>query len=142
MKQDCIIWNTLHDGYIVDIDGSIPGDISLKVEIEYLANRLPGNASFVVVSLHGCNKFCYEFYLSSKETIYYKKLNEIKEQAPIIISCEKNGDDLYVSCACGQIEMSYESSSLLLASGKSLSYELLDEICTEYWEEWEHAART
>jgi hypothetical protein len=35
------IWNVLHDGVIVAVDGVLPGDLRIDVEIGYLRKRIP-----------------------------------------------------------------------------------------------------
>ncbi|MEN8304618.1 MAG: hypothetical protein ABFQ64_11190, partial [Campylobacterota bacterium] len=80
------IWNTLHDAYLVDIRGKVPGTVKIKVEIEYLANRLPGNADYIFLDLYECSYFQYELYETKNKTILYDDLNEISKQDPIVLS--------------------------------------------------------
>ena len=60
MKQDYNIWNILHDGALVSLQGDVPGDLKIKVEIEYLANKLKGGYSNIFVHLKKCSLFEYE----------------------------------------------------------------------------------
>lgn len=55
MRSHVDIWNVLHDGSIVAFTGDCPGDISVKVEIEYLCEVLATGSKFLWVHLRRCS---------------------------------------------------------------------------------------
>jgi len=58
MKAD--IWNVLHDGSILEVSGTVPGDVQMAVWIEYLRNRFPDPGERIIVTLHGCSALSYK----------------------------------------------------------------------------------
>ncbi len=43
------IWNILHDGVIVAVDGTLPGDLRIDVEIGYFRKRIPDPGTLIQV---------------------------------------------------------------------------------------------
>ena len=139
MKQGCKIWNTLHDGQIIKIQGKTPGNLKLTIEIEYLAERLKGSFSSIILKLIECQHFTYSFYKSKDETIIYSDIEKITEDdIAIILSCETKDNKLYIYCACGLIVCTYENCELYLLDNTLINYQDLNKACTEYWDEWEN----
>ncbi len=140
MKQNCNVWNTLHDGVITNIEGNVVGDLSLTIQIDYLAKRLSGSYDSVKIKLHECSVFNYELYDSKEEIKQFKSLEEIKKQQPILLSCECEKGVLLIACASGIIKCKYASSELFLLNNKKISYQILSSECELYWDEWEKKA--
>jgi hypothetical protein len=60
--MDVATWNVLHDGRVIAAEGSVPGDLRLSIEIEYLCRHLPTQAEHLVVTLLGCERFEHQPY--------------------------------------------------------------------------------
>jgi hypothetical protein len=54
------IWNILHDGTIVQISGSIPGEVEMAIEIEYLRQRFSDPGQSILLLLHNCTAVGYQ----------------------------------------------------------------------------------
>ena len=138
MKKDYQIWNTLHDGALVEIQGDVPGDLRVKVEIEYLANKLSGQKSNIWVNLKNCSLFEYERQLSKDETQTYQGPQELKDISPSLmaLSCDEEKDYLIIWDICGLIKTKYDAAELFLETGEPLTFEELDNVSKEYWEDF------
>ena len=136
MKQDYQIWNILHDGALVDLQGSIPGELRIKIKIEYLANKLGGVFDNIFVTLNNCSLFEYERYWSKDEIQVYKSIEELEGISPALmaLSCDEENDYLLISDISGSIKTRYDSAQLTLEDGKPLSFEELDNTSREYWD--------
>src|SRR5882762_3608296 len=75
------IWNVLHDGVIVAVDGTVPGTIRLQVSIDYLRKHFSQSGEFVEVVLVDCTRFTYRASDASGNTT---ELPRIADMAPEI----------------------------------------------------------
>jgi hypothetical protein len=73
------IWNILHDGVIVAVDGTVPGDLRIDVEIDYLRERIPDPGTLIQVLLIGCTRFAFKDYEKSEVST---ALNDIAAMTP------------------------------------------------------------
>jgi hypothetical protein len=53
------IWNILHDGVIVAVEGTVPGNLRIDIEIDYLRKRIPDSGNLIPVLLIGCTRFAF-----------------------------------------------------------------------------------
>ncbi len=136
MKEDYQIWNILHDGGFVDIQGNVPGELTIKVEIAYLANKLKGSFDNILVTLSDCTIFEYERYWSKNKTQTYTSIEELNRVSPglEVLSCDEENDYLLIADICGTIKVKYHSAKLTLENGNPLSFEELASVSKEYWE--------
>ena len=130
------LWNTLHDGVIVAIDGTVPGEPVLEVEIGYLAGRLCPGTKSVFVRLVDCSSFLYDFRSSMEETVRLSVLSEIAESRPIIMAGEQDLDGVLIECWCGAIQCRYSSACIMLENKAPIAYETLLAECERYWRDW------
>lgn len=136
MKKDYKIWNVLHDGALVNIQGNAPGDIIIKIKIEYIANKLIGQNDHIIVNLKNCSLFEYERQWSIDEVQVYKTIKELEGISPdlMALSCDEENDHLIIWDICGSIKTKYDSAELSLENGEPLSFEDLDNASKEYWD--------
>ncbi|ROS01335.1 hypothetical protein EDC56_1770 [Sinobacterium caligoides] len=136
MKSDYQIWNNLHDGGLEDIQGDVPGDISITVDIAYLANKLPGNHETISVLLKNCTLFEYERYWTKDETQYYSSIEELRDIEPGLeaLSAEEQDGVLSIIDICGTIRTRYDVAQLFLQDGRQISFEDLNNASREYWD--------
>ena len=51
------IWNVFHDGIIVGVEGSIPGDLAVLIECDYLRERFAEPGGQFTLTIHDGSKF-------------------------------------------------------------------------------------
>lgn len=134
--MDSSLWNLLHDGSIERIDGSVPGDVSLLVSIDYLRKRFLGEGTGFVVLLSDCTHFTFQPY---GEPVL-SDLAAISALEPEILSSEAS-DPLEICCVMGTLSVRYQSSTLFLDSGTSISLPELYAASEAYWREWSERSR-
>jgi len=136
MKQDYQIWNILHDGELTEIKGTIPGRLTIKVEIKYLANILQGQYDHIIIILQNCTLFEYERLWKKDEIEIFTDLAALNTISPklMALSCDEMDDYLLIYDICGSIKTRYDSVELRLEDGNSLSFQELDNASQEYWE--------
>lgn len=125
------LWNLLHDGRIMRIDGAIPGDLSLHVSIGYLRTCFPGQGTGFIVHLAGCSQFAFTPYDEAAIT----DLADIAALSPWIVSCDPEAP-LEVHCAEGMLALRYDDATLSLDSGEAITLAQLDAAATAYWDAW------
>jgi hypothetical protein len=135
--MDPQLWNLLHDGYIEQLAGAVPGEIGITVSIEYLRQRFPGNGDGFVIRLSDCAQFSYAPYDAEPIT----DLAQILALDPEILSAEA-GDPLPVTCVAGTLLLRYASARIELDSGGGVSLEQLHTAAAAYWAQWSERSRT
>ncbi len=65
----------------------------------------------------------------------YKTIKELEGISPALmaLSCEEKGDHLLIWDICGSIKTNYDYAELTLENGEPLSFEELDRVSKEYW---------
>ena len=136
MKTDYKIWNILHDGVLVDIIGTVPGYLTIRVEIEYLANKLNGQEDSIFVILKNCTLFEYERQWTKDEAQLYKNLSDLEGISPslMVLSCDEMDDHLLIYDICGSLKIRYDTAELTLKNGDPLTFQELNNASKEYWD--------
>lgn len=134
MKRD--VWGLFHDGVLSRIEGVVPGNVRLEVEIDYLRRMFVEPGSTFQIELSGCSQFVYREY--DREPT--GELQQIQEREPEILYVTSE-QPLILDCAMGTLELNYEGVSIKLPSGKEVSYEALVSACERYWNDWSARAR-
>ena len=116
--------------------GSVPGDITITVDIPYLANKLPGGSDRIFLSLKKCSLFEYERSWSAEKSEIYSTFDNLPNLNPQVevLSAEENGGVLEIYEVCGIIRTKYEHVALALENGQELSFSELDNASKEYWD--------
>lgn len=125
-------WNTLHDGTIDAIGGSIPGDITLTVGIEYLCAKLPTASKSLQVSLLGCTLFEYTPFGEDTTT----ELSGIASFEPEVLDAVAREEYIEVCCSGGTLKAAYRAVELRLIEGRLISQDELEAAAVRYWSEW------
>ena len=134
MRQSAVIWNNLHDGSIVAFEGICPGEMSLKVEIEYLCEVISKGSAFLWVRLHGCSELSFVPYGSSNPITEPADLSAIE---PEVLNATDEDDHVTVCCQSGLLRLSYDAASLELDDGTLLTSSALVDAGERYWSDWE-----
>ena len=132
MQTGVEIWNTLHDGTIVAISGKLPGDVLLKIEIQYLCDTLCPGSSFIWIYLHDCQKLEYLEFEGTQVIKDFELLN--KMELEILSATQEN--DIQVCCVSGILKLQYASASCKLDNGTQLSFKAIAEAANKYWSDW------
>jgi hypothetical protein len=130
-------WNTLHDGSVNAVEGTIPGDITLSVGIEYLCAMLPTTAASLRVSLLRCHVFSYKPY--GEDAV--SDLCEIASLEIEILSAVPHDGWIEVCCAGGTLKAAYQTVEIRLIEGQLVSQTDLEVAADRYWSEWEKRNR-
>jgi hypothetical protein len=132
------IWNVLHDGVIVAVDGTVPGTIRLQVSIDYLRKRFSQSGKFIQVVLVDCTRFTYRASDASGPTT---ELPLIADMAPEILSATFTNGVCEIECAGGILEVIATDGSVRLDSGLAVTLQELIGVADAYWHEWSKRAK-
>jgi len=121
------LWNILHDGTIAQIRGKVPGDIRLRIEIEYLRNMFPPPGQSIYVTLTNCRRM--QLMASPK-----KAKRALSEKSVTILSAKGDDGGIVVRSTEGDLVLEYDSFELELDSGEAISLEQLAQASKQYWE--------
>jgi hypothetical protein len=125
------IWNLLHDGGIAAIRGVVPGDLTLRVEIDYLTQIMNPPCDAIDLTLVGCENFEYLSWNDDRRTT---DINVLAAGEPEILSAENTVAGVRVICSDGQFDIQYESIRVVRADGTPTSVEEIDATATAYWD--------
>ncbi|ESA35554.1 hypothetical protein N836_11185 [Leptolyngbya sp. Heron Island J] len=138
MEANIGIWNLLHDGNIVAFSGVCPGDISVKVEIEYLCELLTPGSKFLLIHLRDCSDITYSPFKRSDTVIKLESLGECDLE---ILNAKNEYNYISVCCTEGIIRLSYMDAHYELDNGVPISFTTLSQACKKYWKDWEQHNR-
>jgi hypothetical protein len=128
------IWNLLHDGWIAQIQGRVPGTITLRIECDYLRKYFPEPGTAFVISLANCTAFDFTEYGAS-QTI--SDLGQIEKLSLEILSSGES-NSIHVAChgTGGTIRIQADHSHIALDSAESINIEDLRKAADDYWEKF------
>jgi hypothetical protein len=127
------IWNLLHDGSIVDIRGVVPGDVTVRVEIDYLTRIMSPSCEAIDIALLGCHGFEYVNWSDDHRTT---DLQVLAQSEPEILSASSTSTGVRVTCTTGQFDIQYADVRLTRQDGMPSSVEEIDAAATAYWNAW------
>ena len=130
-------WGVFHDGVIQDIEGTLPGNIMLSINIAYLSAMFEGEDTSFRVYLTGCTKIRYCEY-DEDPTV---DLNRIREREPEILYVTSE-QPLVLDCVMGTLELEYEEMAITLESGVEVSEQELINASEQYWSRWRNSTRS
>lgn len=125
-------WGMFHDGIITKLAGSVPGDVTIYISIEYLRKQFHEPGIGFKINLRGCKVFSYQEFDEKAET----NLDAIAIKNPEILRVDLTDDFVQIDCVMGTLTTSYESASVFLDTGTAITYEQLESACDAYWEDW------
>jgi hypothetical protein len=134
--MDVATWNVLHDGRLIAVEGTVPGELRLLVEIEYLCRHLPTQSQQLIVTLASCEQFVFHPYEQSPVT----EPNGIAALGLELLSAQHEGGFLTIECADGgyggQLVLRYASALLSTKEGRPLSQSEVESAAEQYWTQW------
>jgi hypothetical protein len=132
------IWNVLHDGVIVAVDGAVSGTLRLDVSIDYLLRRFDEPGDCIHVFLVGCTRFAYR---RSAEEAFTEDLSVIAAQQLEIINASMIDGSCEIECSDGVLEVVAADGSVGLDTGRVITLTELIEVADSYWTEWSERAK-
>jgi hypothetical protein len=131
------IWNILHDGVIVAVEGTVPGNLRIDIEIDYLRKRIPDPGTSIQVLLVGCTRFALREYENAK---FSTALTEIAAMRPEVLNASLKNGICKIDCADGTLAVVTAGGSICLDSGRPLTLEELAAVADCNWKErWDRA---
>lgn len=135
------LWNMLHDGSITDVEGSVPGDVTVAVEIEYLRSMLPEPGTRFLIRLCGCTQFEFRRFIAEETLV--SDLTTVAAEEPEILSAQLRDHSVVVCMTRGagpymELHLQYENLSVFLENGRPVPTEELDDAARRYWEDFDN----
>ena len=140
------IWNVFHDGIIVGVEGSIPGDLAILIECDYLRERFAEPGSKFMLTIHDCSKFQFRSWADDQSLV--TDLNALGHLGLWILSADETDDHCKVHCSQtgpgsgGVLEVIAENASVRLDAGRLITLTEIENIAEAYWTEWESRSRS
>ena len=134
MRSQVDIWNVLHDGSIVAFTGDCPGDISVKVEIEYLCEVLATGSKFLWVHLRSCRDVAYIPFECSASVMQLVHLGDCDLE---ILSAKDEVNYISVCCTQGVLRLNYVDATCELDTNVPISFATLSQTYKKYWDDWD-----
>jgi hypothetical protein len=139
------IWNVLHDAIIVRLDGSVPGELRLEIDCDYLRDRFtPGGERFIL-TLSECTRFAFRPW--SEPSSEMTDLGAIAARRLWVLSAEEVDGHGKVHCNehipkgnGGELLVSASACALRLDDGTPVTLSELKRVASEYWEEFSSSA--
>jgi hypothetical protein len=129
MQRD--VWAVFHDGILAGIEGSVPGDLRIQIQIEYLRREFDEDGDVFIVELGSCTKFRFsEYEAQPTEDLVEIQAREIDV---LYVSSE---NPLVLDCSMGVLELDYKTMRVFLPSGRDVTREDLVAASKRYWNEW------
>lgn len=125
------IWNLLHDGGVAGVTGAVPGDLTIRVEIDYLTRRMQPPCQAIDVTLLGCDSFEYLRWKDEHRTSDVEFFGALE---PEILSGSVTNDRVRVICSNGQFDIRYRDVRVTRDDGMPTSIAEIEEVAAAYWD--------
>lgn len=133
-------WNVFHDAIIIAISGTVPGQLHLTLDCDYLRDRIdhPGNHFYITLS--GCTRFGYRPW--NDDTLVIEDLQLIEQRRLWILSADATQHFCKVHCnehipygSGGALEVAAAAMRVTLDDNTSITQSELELLSEEYWTE-------
>lgn len=134
-----------HDGTVVRIEGQVPGDLRIRVQIEYLRHMYSEDGDSIDLTLCGCNHFSFqkcgsETRSESPETFLALKpeiMSAKPDRGMVAVNYQdaEPGPDSDLS-NMGTFWLDCERVALALDNGRATDLSELGEMSGDYWGNW------
>lgn len=146
------IFSALHDGGIVSWKKA-GSSLTLKVDCEYLAERIDNTFQSFTIKLHDVQKLEFEPWLGEEnlQQANFTNIDEIFQGELMLSSASIENDYVKIYCVQRYGKFGYSGGELFLNgkaialfdhAGQSLSLDQLCDISKEYWEDWSNRANS
>jgi hypothetical protein len=134
MNPRAEIWNILHDGGIAGMEGSVPGDLTLRIKIPYLRQMFSESGEDIFLRLSSCTRFAMKIW---EEDLLTSDPERIVASDTEILSTESEDIPVRIVTTHGAIEAEFQSFALALDDGQPITFEEICGACERYWTRWE-----
>lgn len=132
------IWNLLHDGGIAGMQGSVPGDVTLRINIPYLGQMFPGNGADILLLLISCTRFKMKIW---EDDLLTDDPERIVGSNTEILSTDSDDIPVHIVTTQGEIDVEFQTFTLTLDDGQPVTFEQLCDACERYWTRWEEESK-
>lgn len=133
MKPEIMIWELLHDGFIIEINGNLP-NLTLRVNIPYLRKIFSQDGDSILVHLEDCSCFQYSIWDDNDNpTEITDNLHKIQSLKPEILHVKEKEDFVFVECNEGELKLKYKNLHLSLDTGEPIAIPDLHKAAKTYW---------
>jgi hypothetical protein len=129
-------WAAFHDGSVTRIEGTLPGTLRLRIEIQYLREMFPTPGDAFAVTLTGCTRFSFAEY----DQPPIEDLARIAALEPEILYVG-GLDPLTLDCNDGTLALEYATMRVSLEDGQPVAYQELKVAWDKYWDAFEARAK-
>lgn len=138
MNPRAELWNVLHDGGITAIVGTVPGDVEMRVSIQYLREMFSDDSEDIIVRLTNCSKLSMKIWEEDAMTDDPKRIVDTETE---ILSTASEDVPVHIITTLGELDIDFDRFSLSLDNGRKISFEELCDACENYWNRWENEAK-
>ncbi len=138
MNSRAEIWNVLHDGGVAAVEGAVPGDVTIRVNIPYLRQMFSDDGEDILVHLASCTSLEMKIWDEGATTNDPKRIAGIDTE---ILSTESEDVPVHIITTLGELDIAFEGFSLSLDNGRAITFEELCDACENYWNRWENEAK-
>lgn len=124
------IWNLLHDGTVTEVRGVVPGDLTFRVEIDYLTSTMTPPCDALEVTLFECDRF---EYLSWQDDSRSADLRAFAGLEPVILSGSVTPEGVEVICGNGQFVVRYSGVAVARSDNLPTTIGVVDAVAEAYW---------
>jgi hypothetical protein len=126
------LWNVLHDGEITAVAADAGDTATIFISIPYLRRRLQPLGDSFVLTLSGVRQLQFRDFSGTISSLS----DELEHTAPEILSSKSEHMPVTVDTTSGQLLADFDAVHFALDTGQPVSYEAIEEVCHNYWDEW------
>ena len=127
------LWNILHDGGISAITGTVPGMVSLHVDIRYLADRIAGAKTGFDISLICCTHLKFKPFDGSMPL---EGPAAMASEELEILSAEMSGAVCSITCVEGILEVTAADTTIQVHDNRVVTLQELRLAAESYWKDF------
>jgi hypothetical protein len=116
---DSKLWGVFHDGEIVSVSGSVPGDLDVYIKLEYIREQFLEAGNAFRIHITACDMLCFKSF-STNEVLH--GVVAVAAQDLEILRSKLDADVLEVVTTSGLLRIRYGSEALFLDSGRALPF--------------------
>jgi hypothetical protein len=117
-------WDAFHDGTIVSVSGSVPGDLEFIIECDHLYEELSHGQGTFRFKITDCDFFQFK---SFKDDVTHDEVDALNRAEAEILSAEFDNGIMSVFIHEGLMVLRYQGQSVAMDSGWVVSLEQLCE---------------
>ena len=131
------VFSIFHDGELSYFSGKLQ-QLMLKVDCQYLAERIDPTFVCFYVELHHVEKLAFDPWGEPIGTMGVVRfgLQEVFAKELEILSADVIGEVVSLQCNGGSLTFSCKGIKVFDQNRRALTSEALADICRDYWDDW------